>query len=127
MREIEFRAWDKDNDRMLYSYIPDEQKKREFIFVEFCIGFSHYNANQLEMMQYIGLKDKTGRKFYKDDIGEFDNGNRFFIDCEEWLEFFVSWIGEPECEDQARDLYRIEESKIIGNRHENKDLLNGNM
>lgn len=115
MREIKFRAWSKIFGEMEY-WEPFKYNDNDFIENE------EYKDN---VMQYIGLKDKTGKEFYKGDIGEFDNGDRFFIDCEKWLEFFVSWIGEPKCEDQARDLYRIERSKIIGNKHENKELLNG--
>ena len=42
---------------------------------------------------------------------------------QEWLEVSIQWIGEPECEDQARDLYRISKSTIIGNVHINPELL----
>ena len=38
-------------------------------------------------------------------------------------EIYVDWIGDAECEDQARDLYRIGRAKIIGNSHENPELL----
>ena len=33
----------------------------------------------------------------------------------------IEWIGEPECEDQTRDLYRIEKARIIGNKYEKRD------
>jgi hypothetical protein len=77
------------------------------------------------LMQYTGSKDKNGKDFYLYDIGEFENGDRFIIECEEWIEFYAKWIGEPECEDQARDFYRIRSAKIIGNKFENPELLRG--
>ena len=60
-------------------------------------------------------EDKSDVGYYIGDIGEFDNGDIFILKMEEWLEVYVEWIGEPNCEDQSRDLYRISEAKIIGN------------
>ena len=74
-------------------------------------------------LQCTGLKDKNGKLIYEGDILIFDNGDKFFINCEKYLEFYVDWIGDPECEDQARDLYRIERAKIIGNIYQNPELL----
>ena len=71
----------------------------------------------------VGLTDVDGVKMYHKDICEFDNGDRFVIEKEDWLEFYASWIGEPECEDQTRDFYRIRNAKVIGNIHENPELL----
>ena len=78
---------------------------------------------EIKFRAWIGLNDKNGKEIHEGDIMEFDNGDRFYIDSEAWLEFFVCWIGEPECEDQARDLYRIEKAKIIGDIYKNPELL----
>lgn len=70
--------------------------------------------------QCTGRKDTLGDLFFDGDIGEFDNGDRFLVKCEPaWNEFYVDWIGEPKCEDQARDFYRISKARKIGNIHEN--------
>ena len=76
--------------------------------------------------QFTGLKDKNEKEFYIGDIGEFDNGDRFVLKLEWFLEISADWIGEPECEDQTRDLYRIENAKIIGDIHRNPELLEVN-
>ena len=111
MREIKFRVW-YDGE-----YIHWRAGDKSNWFWEMVRDY------ELTPEQYIGLHDKNGEEYYKGSIGEFDNGDGFVIDTEWWLEFFVSWIGEPECEDQARDLYRIEAAKIIGNHHQNPELL----
>src|SRR5688572_1680056 len=76
-----------------------------------------------KIMQYIGLKDKNEKKFFIGDIAQFDNGDKFQLKMEDHLEVFVDWIGDPEIEDQARDLSRIENATIIGNIYENPELL----
>ena len=79
--------------------------------------------DKFSVMQYTGLLDKNGKEIYEGDIIKFDDTNIGFIDCEEWTEFFVRWIGEPDCTDYARDFYRIGRAEVIGNVHENPELL----
>ena len=128
-REIKFRIWSNIRKSMTY---PDR-----FVLEHdwFGVTTEHYlddcnplkypmsNYPNLIVMLYTGLRDKNGKEIYKGDICEFDNGDRFVVNCEEWLEFFADYIGEPECEDQTRDFYRIMKSKVIGNIHENPELL----
>lgn len=86
-------------------------------------------ANQdmaVEVMQWIGLTDTTGKDYYTGDISEFENGDRFCLKIEYCMEVYIEWIGDPKCEDQARDLYRISNAKIIGNIHQHSHLLGGN-
>lgn len=84
-------------------------------------GFKVYKDDE----QCTGLKDKNGSLYYFNDIGEFDNGDRFIIKSEDYIYPYVDFIGDHECEDQARDFYRISNAKIIGNIHTGKQLLEG--
>src|ERR1700730_5046590 len=68
MRELKFRAWDNASKRMLYSYEPEEQGRREYIMVQFGIGFSDWQKSDLEIMQFTGLKDAADREIYEGDI-----------------------------------------------------------
>ena len=79
-----------------------------------------YHVRPETICQFINLTDKNDIEWYVGDIGEFDNGDRFILRMEEWLEVFVEWIGEPECEDQARDLCRISSATRTGNIHDTK-------
>lgn len=77
-----------------------------------------------EIMLWTGLTDLEDEDIFENDILEFENGDMVIVRTEDWLEFFVEDItpGEADCEDQWRDLYRIERSTIIGNTFANPEL-----
>jgi uncharacterized phage protein (TIGR01671 family) len=55
MREIKFRAWDKE-DKVMVEFFPGDNLSDEY----FCEPFI--------IMQYTGLKDKNGKEIYEGDI-----------------------------------------------------------
>ena len=71
MREIKFRAWNKDYG-MCYNCEPF-YAKREFFLFGISVGFSHYpeNIDEWKIMQYTGFKDKNGKEIYEGDIVRF--------------------------------------------------------
>ena len=111
MREIKFRAW----------YALESK------WVTYGTSL-HGTVDYLQLDketegEYTGMKGEDGVDIYTGDIGEFSNGDRFIVCIEDWMEIYIKWIGVPECEDQARDLYRIGRSLVIGNIHQNPELL----
>jgi uncharacterized phage protein (TIGR01671 family) len=127
MREIKFRAWDKVSKRMLYSYEPEEQGRREYIMVQFGIGFSDWKKSDLEIMQFTGLKDKNGIEIFEADIVRINHPHDITGD-------FTNAIGEVFWWDEEGGWYHSnnhgrppkrmwEYVEIIGNMYENPELL----
>lgn len=144
MREIKFRAWDLDNEQMYF-------KGDDF-------GTTHdyepllykMQGQNVEVMQYTGLKDTNGIEIYEGDILGFDwvyqDGKEFsmgltglvqwiggrFLVRHGYTQFDVSDINQATFERTWREQYRqgvpdeyfkLREIKVIGNIHENKELL----
>lgn len=120
-REIKFRAWDKENEEM-YDVAMIDVETGEVAYTDHPTG---YNADalleQVELMQYTGLKDKNRKEIYEGDIlkDEFDR------------KFYVYWVSN-----EARFAIRQKNRKseyfmvinhlkieVIGNIYENPDML----
>ena len=112
MKEIKFRAWDKEQKIM---YLPEYSEIR-YMAVE------SLNADNslLEIMQYTGLKDKIGKEIYEGDIVSCWGGEY----CLGFWEFskiiLVDAINNPFT---ILDLTESENTKVIGNIYENPELL----
>lgn len=137
MREIKFRAWEKEQNIMLYS---DEKLPWDvwfslnngivqcFINYTYCDSFSDdYDDWQPldNIMQYTGLKDKNGKEIYEEDIVN-------CLECECcgyicWNESEAGFYFNVLLEDGAYEeehLYDyIDAMEVIGNIYENPELL----
>ena len=115
--ELKFRAWSEIDGGVMFE--PGDDYGTTHVLD--CVRYFRDGQNML-LMQFIGLTDNTGKDYYIGDIGEFENGDKFCLEMESWLEVY-GWMGNPQCEDQARDLYRISNAKIIGNCHQHPKLM----
>lgn len=111
MRELKFRAWDKENKEMeSFDSFYELQKSCK----------THEELKNMVFMQFTGLKDKNGKEIFEGDIVTDDLDTLSVI---EWVDIkYVRRILNKKsyyCTD-GNDL-RIAE--IIGNIHENPELL----
>ena len=124
MREIKFRAWNKEKHIMVYK---DEDDSSDYWDGVNCsnIGMVNYclkNNNEYEWMQYTGLKDKSAKPIYEGDIvseggeyiGEVFYSNGAFWYCKD------NWWPVQHMRDGVSSHFSGE---IIGNIYENPELL----
>ena len=112
MRDIKFRGW--DGERMLppedLSVSPDGRK-----------WLGHVDVL---LLQFTGLKDSKGVEIYEDDILEHEDGSIGTVEWWTTLSRFVVGFDDDDEDDHVDELNRYEMGyKVIGNIHENPDLI----
>ena len=122
MREIKYRAWDKNEHKYHYfsGIFNNAPCKDTSTFPQ----YEHYYVyNKLEEEeQYTGLKDKNGKEIYEGDK-VYDNANK--TECE------IVFCDGAFCmkDDENEELYVMAEFacnmflEVIGNIHETPELL----
>ena len=117
MKEIMFRAWDKNHKKMFYN-IQNKDYIDEFdCFMDFGVWLS--NKRDWTIMQFIGIKDKDGKEIYEGDIIT----NRFNETLEVMFNtgcFYGSGNGGYKLDTQY---WKNQDVIIIGNKFENPELL----
>jgi len=115
MREIKFRAWDK------------EQKKMSFfvgIFHDLSIFNTNNNPKNFELMQFTGLKDKNGKEIYEGDIVEFIGHKNRVVSWTPDDHHYAGWYAIGGI--RSLPIYSGKEPntiEVIGNIYENPELI----
>lgn len=132
MREIKFRAWDEEDERM---YCDDKVIVTFIGFLEEVYVKRNSTVDELidyKLMQYTGLKDKNDKEIYEGDILKgTTKGN-----SEEVLAItYVKWdrgqfdlfteMTSDSWEDALYNYMQFFDVEVIGNIYENPELLEG--
>jgi len=129
-REIKFRAWDKENNKMHYDVqdISGMNTVADFASFERILNSPMENEygwidefKRFQVMQHIGIEDKNKKEIYERDIVKIDGQQELFA---------VVWVCDTArfgLQSKTQLLYfefglgsKIE---VIGNIYENSDLL----
>ena len=126
MRKIKFRAWDKKENKWLLGYeMPNLGGFSMFgeimMMGEYANLLSSYFPDRLEdieLMQYTGLKDKNGKEIYEGDILKHLDGRLSVVEYDA-PHFILRHHPEG-----GSDFIAVKNHfEIIGNIYENPELL----
>lgn len=123
-REIKFRAWNKEVNKMVYKYEDDSSGYWDGVHgtdIELVNNCLSSEFTDYVWMQYTGSKDKDGKEIYEGDKISFTKERYVHgVLVEETLTEFVEyedgcyWLGEYEFYECLKDDERI----IVGNIYE---------
>lgn len=124
MREIKFRAWDKNNKKILSVFSFDMNGAVE-------TKEGTHQVGTTELMQFTGLKDKNGKEIYEGDIVQIQHPCWTETTQVKFFEgtFFCEQLKKhpkneskscPSFRDISRSNWKLE---VIGNIYKNPELL----
>lgn len=131
MREIKFRAWDKKNKKMIsHEKLFSIDCSNEFPFLPLLKNMYSENLD-VEIMQYTGMHDSTGKEVYEGDIVKVkDRGTEAIFEIRWRQEGEPMWILYPNTKErwclhciEINGEYRDNGVTVIGNRWDNQELL----
>lgn len=126
MREIKFRIWVKDRKEIFEVVLINYVSKKVTYILEkigHLLSIRDAKFNDIEFMQYSGLKDKNNKEIYEGDV--LSNGN----DEKPYKVIFEngSFRAEFEGDFEEYSFYLIDivaqHCEIVGNIYENPELL----
>lgn len=129
MREIKFRAWVKDRKAIFEVISIDYVSKKVTYIVErtgHLLNIRHDKFNDVELMQYTGIKDKDNKEIYEGDILFESFGERYYKVVFENGSFRAEFKGD--FEEYSFDLIDVvaQGCEVVGNIYENPELMEDN-
>lgn len=135
LKDFDFRIWDKDEETLTYAskdwklsigFCNPQQDKWE---VE-SVLHAYYDGepqcpDDCEIELWSGFCDSKGTKIYEGDIVKFDDDKIYKIVFGDFFCGFSIWSIDGESIRVMASSYFLNACEIIGNIHENADLLGG--
>jgi len=130
MREIKFRCWDIFNKQWIPIVVLDSNGEIYFLTSrqgdEDLVVRGPLKKDGLKIMQFTGLQDKNGKDIYEEDILLHKSFNKWrqvgpvtYIDDMYCFDFGLN----SNVMDQEVGCAKPEELEVIGNLHENQELM----
>lgn len=125
MREIEFRAWNKEKKIMCFDNEDDSASYWDGVYSSE-IGLINHSLKRMRkeyvIMQYTGKKDKNGTKIFEGDIVLVDEYEQE-IAIIKWDEECGNFYFELDNLYLTFDEYYANELEVVGNIYDNPELL----
>ncbi len=123
MREMKFRAFLKSNQVMYDVLTLDIIDKKALIENAEKQLKGYVKLQEIELMQYTGLKDNIGKEIYEGDIISFgDNKAVVFYEHAKFKAKY-RYYNNCYCYDALSDVLYFKKVEVIGNIYENKELI----
>lgn len=129
MREIKFRSWIYHEKVMVpveRLFLPVDGRLIGASNETRTIGINQKGKeNDIEIMQYTGLKDKCGNEIYEGDIIRHSDEHEICTAIVKFEQYgyFLDWINVNALDSQLKNFQCSDELEIIGNIYENPELL----
>jgi len=129
-REIKFRAWDRQTKEMIpWNNMYGLANMETGLGVHLAVADQCY-LDEVDLMQYTGLRDKNGKEIYEGDVLA-QNPRKYHVQAHGEYDsaFVVEWStinGGDDADPQSHG-YHFDPSslEVIGNIYENSELLEG--
>ena len=132
MRDIKIRAWNKNQNEMIFDGIDYEIKMLSLPPLDeprdSQIGFLKDDVSRIfELMQSTGLKDQNDNEIYEGDILKFDADEEYKCEAHD-IPYIIKWCDEDACFECENSMNFMSAKlwahmEVIGNIYETPELI----